>query len=559
MRLEPYNNQPHPAPCDLDLSTGVSCLPHTRFADLVAEIQESDIRCYPDTRELEARYASMIAVPASWVTATAGADDAIDRICRVTLDPGAQALWTAPGFSMIPRYVSLSGAELKEVVWREGIFPRQEYIDAVEDSVRLLVLVSPQNPTGAGMSIQDVQAIASLFPDRVVLVDEAYVEFAQGAALGLVKMFPNLVVTRTMSKARRGAGLRVGFAIGRPEMIKKIRAAGSPFPVSGPSLRIAQALLETSCQDLVQEVQSQRERLRRLALELGARVSRSHSNCVLWHSGRAGWIRNALAGLGISTRAFAAPALRDDLRITCPGTPEAMQRLEGALRTAMEPSLLLFDMDGVLFDVSGSYRACIQRTAQSFGVHLGPGAIEAAKARGNANDDWALAWRLLVAAGVDCTLAEVTERFESYYQDSASGPGLWRSETPLVDRFFLQALQKKIPLGIVTGRPRKDAERSLAQHDIAECFSVLVCREDAALKPSPEPIELAIARSAVESARAWYIGDTPDDMVAARACGVIPIGHAPPHCDKEALRASLFQAGASRVLDSLSPLLELLP
>lgn len=559
MFLRRYHHQNHPAPCDLDLSTGVPCLTHTDFDTLVERIHEQDIRCYPDGQALEASYAQWAGVPAQWVVVTAGADDAIDRICRLTLQPGTQALWTTPGFSMYPRYVALCRSQLKAVAWDKGAFPLEAYIDAVCSEVQLLILVSPQNPTGAMISISDIEAVVSRFPDKVVLLDEAYVEFSSGSAMALVENYPNLVVTRTLSKALRGAGLRVGFAIGRPQMVEKIRAAGSPYPVAGPSLRLAQALLERPFEALCQEIKRQRDALHSLARELGGEIQPSQSNSVLWKSPRAAWIRDALAGLGISSRSFEMPALRHEVRITCPGTTDAMHRLESALRCALSPSLLLFDMDGVLFDVSGSYRACIIRTAKSFGLDLDTETIQAAKDRGNANDDWVLTWRLLLQAGIECTLAQITERFEYYYQDSPSTPGLWRQEIPLVDRNLLEQLGRKIPLGVVTGRPRVDAERSLAKHDIADCFEVLVCREDAPLKPCPDPIALAMKRARDKHVRAWYVGDTPDDIVAARSCGVLPIGHAPPHCDLDAVMGALFRAGASRVLFSLNPLLELLP
>jgi phosphoglycolate phosphatase-like HAD superfamily hydrolase len=106
----------------------------------------------------------------------------------------------------------------------------------------------------------------------------------------------------------------------------------------------------------------------------------------------------------------------------------------------------------------------------------------------------------------------------------------------------------------VTGRPRIDAERFLAQHAIVPLFTGVICREDAPLKPDPAPVRAALESLNVSGA--WMVGDTPDDITAARAAEVVPIGIlAPGERDGTALRA----AGAARVLNRIEELLQCLP
>jgi histidinol-phosphate aminotransferase len=158
-----------------------------------------------------------------------------------------------------------------------------------------------------------------------------------------------------------------------------------------------------------------------------------------------------------------------------------------------------------------------------------------------------------VSRGVEAPLAEVTERFEARYQGSPGTPGLWERETLLVTREVLERLAARLPLAIVTGRPRGDAERFLAAQGVAELFRVVVTREDAALKPDPEPVRVALEGLGVENA--WLLGDTPDDLRAARGAGVLALGVCG---SSEACRSALVGAGAARVFRAASELEEVL-
>jgi HAD superfamily hydrolase (TIGR01548 family) len=214
-------------------------------------------------------------------------------------------------------------------------------------------------------------------------------------------------------------------------------------------------------------------------------------------------------------------------------------------------------MDDTLVDTSESYREAIRATAAAFGVELGQEEIGAAKAAGNANNDWELTRRLLAERGVERSLAEVTARFEQLYQGTADAPGLRARERLLLPRKALAELAGRLKLGIVTGRPRADAVAFLNEQGISELFATVVTMDDAPLKPSPEPVRLALERLGVT--RAWMVGDTPDDVRAARAAGVVPLGVVAPLDETETAGPALFAAGAARVLDDLAAIKELLP
>ena len=226
------------------------------------------------------------------------------------------------------------------------------------------------------------------------------------------------------------------------------------------------------------------------------------------------------------------------------------------------PDALLFDLDGVLADVSTSYRAAMVSAAARFGVALSGAEIAAGKAQGDANNDWVLTRRLMARKGVDVSLAEVTAAFEAAYQGDDAAPGFWTRETLMVEPAWVEALAARWPIAIVTGRPRADADRFFAHTGLGRFVTVSVTMHEAPAKPDPAPVRLAMARLAATGrpcATAWMVGDTPDDVRAAAAAGVLPVGVVAPGDDADEARAALLAAGAAHVLGHVRELTELLP
>jgi HAD superfamily hydrolase (TIGR01548 family) len=462
---------------------------------------------------------------------------------------------------MIPRYAALARLAQDEVPWPEGPFPLKAFLDACRGAA-VAFIVSPNNPTGAVATPAQVREVARANPGTLVVLDAAYGELAEDDPTRGVLGEPNVVVMRTLSKAWGLAGLRVGCALGRSGWLRRLEAAGSPYPVSAASAAIALERLRTGADDVARYAAEVRVERGRLALEfeqLGSRPARpAEGNFVLARGLDAGWLRDAAASLGIALRSFPGrPDLADAVRVTVPGEARVFEALVATLRTCLAPQALLLDLDGVVADVSGSYRRAILETAQSFGVRVTGADIERIKAAGDANDDWRVTQRLLRQAGVEVPLDVVTDRFEALYQGSPGQPGLELEETPCVTSEVLEAWRGARPLALVTGRPRRDAERFLERFGLADLFDTVVAREDAALKPDPAPVRLALEQLGVE--RAWMVGDTPDDLVAARGAGVVPIGVVPPGADPSRTRTALEAAGAARVLSRTEDLTALLP
>ncbi len=224
---------------------------------------------------------------------------------------------------------------------------------------------------------------------------------------------------------------------------------------------------------------------------------------------------------------------------------------------------VLFDMDGVLIDVSGSFHRAIEETAAAFiGRPVPPGRIREYKNRGGFNDDWKLTHALVSDAGVAASFEEVVAAFQQRYR-GAAWDGYIAEEPALIRPEALEALRAAgMALGVVTGRPRAEALWTIEKQGWSAYFPVVNAMEDQAGRGKPDPYGLRCAMEALgPGARpetTAYIGDTVDDMTAARAAGAWAIGITPPYLDHAGRRALLQAHGAHHVVSACSDLPALL-
>lgn len=544
----------------LDRNEGL--LPSPAALAELAHVDPELLRRYPDDSALTARLAARWGVAPERVIVTAGADEAIDRICRAFLAPGRTLLLPDPSFEMLDRYAALAGGELTRVPWPGNAFPTDHFVQAIDARTAVIAIVSPNNPTGGVATLADVRRIAAAAPDALILLDHAYVEYADDDLTGAVLSIPNVVVARTLSKAWGLAGCRVGYAIGNPDIVAVLRAAGGPYPVAGLSMALAARQLERGATALETHVARVREERTALTHQLASRElspRASQANFVFVDCGaRARFLAAGLAALGVLVREFRSrPDIASSLRITLPGEPGAFDRLTRALDTVLAPEAIIFDLDGVLADVRESQRAAMIATAAVYGVAITMEDVERALRAGDAANDWIVTQRLIAARGVTAELASVTTRYQSLYLGTAGSAGLRERERSIVPNAVLAGLSRRLPLAVVTGRPREEARWFLDREGLGPLVQAVICMEEAPRKPDPAPVRLALTRLGVQ--RAWMVGNTPDDIRAAAGASVVPLGIVAPGDDFTATAAALTDAGAALVLDHIADLEELLP
>jgi histidinol-phosphate aminotransferase len=324
-------------PVDLRLDSNEGPAPARGVVKALARIDPEVLRRYPRAAALEAGLARRFSLAPAQVLVTAGADEALDRICRTFL-ARREIVLPVPTFEMLEKYALACGAKVREVPWVRGGFPRAHVLRATSARTAAIAVVSPNNPTGLVASAADLRALSRARPGALLIVDLAYAEFADEDLTAAALALPNALVTRTFSKAYGLAGLRVGYVLGPERLVSRLRA-GSPFPVSGPSLALAAARLNEGDRDVranVRRVRREGERLVATLRRLGARAERSQANFVLGRVRDAASVRDGLARLGIAVRGWPGRRhLEDALRITLPGDPRAFARLQRALATVL--------------------------------------------------------------------------------------------------------------------------------------------------------------------------------------------------------------------------------
>lgn len=275
-----------------------------------------------------------------------GSDEAIDLLVRAFCRPDRDAvLVTPPVFGMYAVCARLQRAPLVEVPLRETGTGFTVNLDAVaqrarESGAKLVFLCSPGNPAGGALPPGDVLALARALRGRaLVVVDEAYVEFAQAPSLVEAAIAePGTVVLRTLSKAHALAAARVGCAIGDPVVIAALRRCQAPYPVPEPSARNALAALAPAAlkatRARIAEACRERERLASALAHLPGvrRVYPSQTNFLLVRFADADAAFAGLLAGGVVVRDMRAmPQLGDALRITI-GTPHQNDAVLAALR-----------------------------------------------------------------------------------------------------------------------------------------------------------------------------------------------------------------------------------
>jgi histidinol-phosphate aminotransferase len=299
----------------------------------LARAVDARLRLYPDpdATGLRARAAAVYGVSPEQVLAGNGSDECLALLVRALVDPGDRVAFPVPTYSLYETLVAVQGATAVRVPWPANFMLPPELATA---RARLTFLCNPNSPSGTLVPTDAVEALARRV-EGVLVVDEAYVDFARESAMALVGRHANVVVLRTFSKSFSLAGLRVGLAVGHPDLLAGLRTVKDSYNLDRLALAAAEAALEDvdHMRANVARVRATRARLTAALGALDFAVVPSEANFVLArrHGRDLAPLAHALAERDVLVRHFSTPELRDALRITV-GTDEEIDTLLAALR-----------------------------------------------------------------------------------------------------------------------------------------------------------------------------------------------------------------------------------
>src|SRR5277367_6816206 len=259
-----------------------ACSP--KVLEVLGRVSRADLTRYPERERVEQLVASHLGVNASQVLLTNGVDEAIHVLCQTFLDAGDEFLLPVPTYSMYEVYGSSTEAKVA-CVQADGdfSFPLEGLLKKITPSTKLIAIANPNSPTGRAVSRESIVKVIERAPHAMVLVDEAYYHFYGHTVLDLIESAPNLVVTRTFSKAYGLAGLRLGMLAAHESQMRWMRRVISPYSVNGLALACLPAALddEVYLQWYVDEVLQGRDLFAAALRRLGVFYWPSEANFLL--------------------------------------------------------------------------------------------------------------------------------------------------------------------------------------------------------------------------------------------------------------------------------------
>jgi histidinol-phosphate aminotransferase len=302
--------------------------PSPKVLDAIRASANDTLRLYPDpvATKLREKIGQTYGFPAECVIAGQGGDDILNLIIRACAAKGDRVASLAPSYTLYDTLARLQEAELV------GVSTADELADA---GAKVSLLCNPNAPTGVWTKKAVLDSLARRL-DGLLVIDEAYADFAQATCLDLASTHPNVVVVRSLSKSFSLAGMRLGFAVSSPPVVEQLFKVKDSYNLS----RVAQAAGIAALDDLeymrrnTERVIATRERVQSEFQAMALEFIPSRSNFILVRVENAGEVKGGLMERGVLVRYFDTPDLRDFIRVSM-GTDEDMDTFLEALRAVL--------------------------------------------------------------------------------------------------------------------------------------------------------------------------------------------------------------------------------
>ncbi|MEO0434272.1 MAG: histidinol-phosphate transaminase [Cyanobacteria bacterium J06656_5] len=308
--------------------------PSPKVKEALQTLDVDYLRRYPDpyAKELCQTISEVLEVPADWIIVGNGSDDLLNLLIRACAEgQERKVVYPTPTYVLYRTLSAIQPVNVVEIPYRENFQLPIETLVAAKGAITLIA--TPNSPSGHVVPLQDLRTLAQQVAG-VVVIDEAYVDFAEGSALSLVQEFENVIVLRTLSKGYGLAGLRIGFGIANPKLLSGLFKVKDSYNVDAIAITLAAAAIRDQAYKIAraEQIKASRAQLSIDLNQLGFSVLESHGNFVLAtpskHNAESLYL--ALKEKGILVRYFKQAGLDDKLRISV-GTEEENHSLIEAI------------------------------------------------------------------------------------------------------------------------------------------------------------------------------------------------------------------------------------
>ena len=533
--------------------------PSDKVVEVLKNITGDDVKFYPAYGELISTIARTNNVSEEMVLPTNGGDEAICYLLNTFLEEDENIVTAIPTFIMSKIYARISNSVYKEVPYKQKwIYPIDDVLASIDDKTKIVLITTPNSPTGDSISEDNLLKIIekAKTQNTLVMIDQTYGSYSDNNYVSFASKFDNVAIVRSMSKDFALAGLRLGYIISNAENINHVKKIFNPFSVNIIAAKAGVASLQdTTHFEFVRDEISRSKNIVAEGLKDLAIVYPSDGNflCIDFKE-RAPYIYKKLLKHGIKVKFMHDGLVKNCFRVSMPSNKDA-QGLVDVIKES--PKLIIFDIDGVLVDTSKSYRMAIKSTFAFFAKkELSFDKIREAKNLGGLNNDWDLTEYLLQEEGLRIPKQTIVDKFQSLYFGHG-GDGLIRNESLLISKEKLEELSTNFDLAIFTGRPRVEAEFILKYFGIYDLFSPIITMDDLPenrQKPYPDGILKIV--DVVQPSETYYLGDTQDDMLAAKTAEVKGIGILPPQDKSETLKQLMSNHQPVVILDNTKDIIE---
>lgn len=518
-------------------------------------IEKESLNLYSTSGKLTNKLAQKYHINEDNFIITNGAKEALSLIINAYLDINEELLAQNPVNPVLNKCIKIANGKLRTFDCKEKfIFDKDYFLQSIDEKTKIVYISTPNIITGELLRASFLKTLIANFSNILFVLDCSYVNFAQDVVLedyiDLIKEFNNVAIIKSFSNDYGIAGLNIGFCISNFEIINNLKKVYFSNSVNVASLACAISAL--SDDKFIENIKEQnfeaKKLLTEILLENCYKPFESEGNFILCDFfDHCDFYYKKFKNNGVIVQKFDKNSCASTcLRITVP-TIGGVKFIGELLK--VKP-LLIFDLDGTIFDVSESYIFAIKETFKYFTQReISDKEIYEIKNQGGMNCNWVAIKHLLAKNGYEIDIIDII----SVFQEMLCNPNnpLIDKEKLLISKDIFDELNKTYDMVIFSGRLKEEALYSLKKFNLENYFSYFVTSDDLPknmLKPHSRGVLEIIKHCPHNDIK--FIGDSIDDIISGNSANIITIGVVAPNVDYNIMVNKFRHVGANHILSA---------